>query len=217
MRKHLKSIVVSLIFISTTLTCHAQMHPEYGFYFNFPVGTKLSYATESGAGDISTSETVIVAENENTLTFCNFVKSNGQTIVSNSVMVYHNDTIMMPCNPNSRFGAAEFSHGRVLYIPYLLKAQVGYKFQDINEDYLFYNSSYKSHLNISLRDRKILEEVSLKTPAGVFDCYIMTYKNAENAEIKEWVSERAGVVKNEVYNKKGQLASKTELISIGNI
>lgn len=217
MKKHLKSIVASITLLSLTLLSNAQTHPEYGFYFNFPVGTKLSFATESGTGDISTSETVIVAENENTLTFCNFSKYNGQTLVSNSVMVYHNDTIMMPYNPNSRFGAAEFSHGRVLYIPYLLKPQIGYKFQDVNEDYLLYYSSYKSHLNISLRDRKVLEEVSLKTPAGVFDCYIITYKNAENAEIKEWVSERAGVVKNEVYNKKGQLASKTQLISIGNI
>lgn len=216
MKKHLKSIAVA-IFLSLNLFTSAQTHPEYGFYFNFPVGTKLSFATESGAGDISTSETVIVAENENTLTFCNFIKSNGQTIVSNSVMVYHDDTIMMPYNPNSRFGAAEFSHGRVLYIPYLLKPQVGYKYQDINENYLLYSSSYKSQFNISLRERKILEEVSLKTPAGVFDCYIMTYKNAENAEIKEWVSDRVGVVKNEIYNKKGQLTSKTELISIGNI
>lgn len=216
MKKYLKSIAVA-ISLSLALFSNAQTHPEYGFYFNFNKGTKLSFATETGTGDISTWDLVVVAEKENTLTYSMLVKANEKIVMTNSVLVYHNDTILMPFNLNNHFTAAEFKHGRILYVSYPLRPQVGQQFPDIKEEYDLYSGSYKLHKKAFWIDRKVVDKETVKTPAGVFDCYVMAYKDGDDNNVKEWICEQVGRIKTETRNKKGQLAGKTQLISIGKI
>ncbi len=60
-------------------------------------------------------------------------------------------------------------------------------------------------------NRKVVEKESLTTPAGTFDCYVITFDQESKMGIKfagstkQWLAEGVGMVKQESYNKKGDL------------
>ena len=61
---------------------------------------------------------------------------------------------------------------------------------------------------------------SVNTPAGTYECYVITQDNVsetmgvkQTMQSKLWLAEGVGMVKQETYNKKGDLMSKSELTS----
>lgn len=76
-------------------------------------------------------------------------------------------------------------------------------------------------MTISITDRKVVGKESITTPAGTFDCYKITSKTSIqnqmgisiNTEMTttEWITEAAGVVRSESYNKNGKLMGYTVL------
>ncbi|UZR92629.1 TapB family protein [Chondrinema litorale] len=79
----------------------------------------------------------------------------------------------------------------------------------------------------SITNRKVVSKESLTTPAGTFDCYKITYDSRIETQIMglkkvfetstvEWISEGAGIVKTESYDKKGKLDYYTELTAFHN-
>ncbi len=66
-------------------------------------------------------------------------------------------------------------------------------------------------------NRKVVSRESLTTPAGTFDCYVITYDSETKMGVKMsssgklWLSEGVGMVKQETYNKKGDFAGATIL------
>lgn len=60
-------------------------------------------------------------------------------------------------------------------------------------------------------NRKVQSRESVTTPAGTFDCFLITSDNESKMGIKIsgssklWLSEGVGMVKQETYNKKGKL------------
>lgn len=68
------------------------------------------------------------------------------------------------------------------------------------------------NMNVEISNRKVIARETLSTPAGSFDCYKLSYDllsktrlvNVTTSSV-EWVSEGAGVVKTESYNKNGKL------------
>lgn len=216
-RQYQKLIFLTVLLFSTIFYSKAQEHPEYGFYFNFPIGTKFSYVSETGAGDVSSFYNVIVAEKDNTLIFSSFTTVNKESIVTNSVMIYRNDTIFMPFNLNSNKCAAEFKHGKIWYLPYPLNAKIGQYFPDIETDYFLYQRSYKSANKLCMIKRKVESRETIKNQAGEFDCYVLTYNDNAKNLIKLWICEKLGIVKSQSYNKNGQLIGKMQLMSINKI
>ena len=79
----------------------------------------------------------------------------------------------------------------------------------------------------SVYNRKVVGKETITTPAGSFECYKLTYdtkvatkimgmtKTFETSSI-EWLSEGAGVVKVENYDKKGKLSGYMELTAFQN-
>jgi hypothetical protein len=74
-----------------------------------------------------------------------------------------------------------------------------------------------------ITDRKVLDTESVTTPAGTFDCYVITQSMqiksmASNLKrsTKQWIAEGVGVVKSEDYNKKGKLDGTSVLTSFSN-
>ncbi len=72
--------------------------------------------------------------------------------------------------------------------------------------------------DVQLTERKVVAKEKLTTPAGTFDCFLITDKNTTKtmgkkilSTSKMWLAEGVGMVKEESYNKKGKLTSKTEL------
>lgn len=66
-------------------------------------------------------------------------------------------------------------------------------------------------------NRKVESKESVTTPAGTFDCYVISYDNEMKMGVKMtgsaklWLSEGVGMVKQETYNKKGDFQGSTVL------
>ena len=77
----------------------------------------------------------------------------------------------------------------------------------------------KMNLTIFMTNRKVEGEESVTTPAGTFNCYVISYDHEfkmgmkRTGTAKQWLSEGVGLVKQEDYNKKGKLVSKSVLTS----
>jgi len=72
-------------------------------------------------------------------------------------------------------------------------------------------------MNMNFFNRKVENKESVTTPAGTFDCYVITYDTEAKMGFKMtnsnklWLAEGYGMVKSESYNKKGNLISKSVL------
>jgi len=72
-------------------------------------------------------------------------------------------------------------------------------------------------MNMNFFNRKVEGNESVTTPAGTFDCYVITYDSEAKMGFKMtssnklWLSEGFGMVKQETYNKKGALIGKSVL------
>jgi hypothetical protein len=73
------------------------------------------------------------------------------------------------------------------------------------------------NMTISITDRKIEATESITTPAGTFNCIVLSQKISTKVMIrvqgssKEWYAENVGLVRSESYNKKGKLIGYSEL------
>ncbi|MBT8256319.1 MAG: hypothetical protein KJO23_07250 [Bacteroidia bacterium] len=74
-------------------------------------------------------------------------------------------------------------------------------------------SGIKMNMNTNITNRKVIGKESVTTPAGNFDCYVITQTtemkmgmggNRKNNS-KHWIAEGVGMVKMEDYNKKGKV------------
>jgi hypothetical protein len=72
-----------------------------------------------------------------------------------------------------------------------------------------------------ITNRKVIDTEVVTTPAGTFDCYVITYNTDINMSMgmnqssnaKQWISEGVGMVKQEDYNDKGKVTSSSLLTS----
>jgi len=75
--------------------------------------------------------------------------------------------------------------------------------------------SMKMTVNISNRKVEGMEEIT--TPAGTFNCYVLSYDHESKMGIKirgsakQWLAKNVGMVKQETYNKKGKTIGKSLL------
>jgi len=75
-------------------------------------------------------------------------------------------------------------------------------------------------MTVTISDRKVESKEEKPTPAGKFDCIVLTQKmttkmimNMENTS-KEWYAEGVGMVRSELYNKGGKLTGYSELTKL---
>lgn len=77
-------------------------------------------------------------------------------------------------------------------------------------------------MTIEITDRKVETRENLTTPAGEFDCIVLSQKISTKmivrikASSKEWYSPNIGLVRSESYNKKGRLMGYTLLTKFEN-
>lgn len=73
---------------------------------------------------------------------------------------------------------------------------------------------------VTISDKKVVRREEITTPAGTFDCYVITYTNelrmgfSRTMQSTQWISEGVGMVKEETYKANGRLLTKTVLQSI---
>lgn len=76
-------------------------------------------------------------------------------------------------------------------------------------------------ISVTVSNRKVDKQETIKTPAGEFDCYKITQDTESKVgfiKVKgssaEWYAEGVGVVRSEGYNKKGKLLSYSLLTKL---
>lgn len=74
------------------------------------------------------------------------------------------------------------------------------------------------NFDIILSNRKVIRKEQIETPAGTFDCYVITYDNELKGRIAsrsyhctDWIAEGIGMVKQETYKENGRLMSRSLL------
>ncbi len=73
------------------------------------------------------------------------------------------------------------------------------------------------NMGVWITNRKVTGNESITTPAGTYNCVVMSYDFESKMGIKvsgstkQWLAEGVGLVRSEDYNKKGKLLSYTEL------
>ena len=70
---------------------------------------------------------------------------------------------------------------------------------------------------VKMVNRKVEGKESITTPAGTFECYVLSYDTEVKMGVKrigkskQWLAEGIGMVKSEDYNKKGKLTGSSVL------
>lgn len=78
-------------------------------------------------------------------------------------------------------------------------------------------------VNVIQENREVTGQEEMTTSAGTFDCYIISYDSTmkmivkKTNQVKEWYAEGVGMIRQEIYNKKGKLESYTELTKMTNL
>lgn len=73
------------------------------------------------------------------------------------------------------------------------------------------------NINVEMTNRKVVARENVTTPAGTYDCFVLTYTTkvkmgmARTFSGKQWIAPGVGMVKQEDYNKKGKVTSSSEL------
>ncbi len=99
---------------------------------------------------------------------------------------------------------------------------VGKDLKDANMVMIMNMGGMKMNMTMDLVNRKVEGKERISTPAGTFDCYVITYTTEVKMGMKstfknkEWIAEGVGMVKSENYNKKGKLLGYSELTKINN-
>ncbi len=95
---------------------------------------------------------------------------------------------------------------------------VGQELADGNVAVAMNMSGIKMNIAVDMINRKVEKTENVTTPAGTFDCYLITETNrsktmgtTQEMQSKLWLAEGIGMVKQESYKKNGALISRSEL------
>ncbi|ASO03983.1 TapB family protein [Arenibacter algicola] len=97
---------------------------------------------------------------------------------------------------------------------------VGQGLDDANVAISIKMTGMNMNIKVDQLNRIVEKKESVTTPAGTYECYVITQDNVsetmgvkQTMQSKLWLAEGVGMVKQETYNKKGDLMSKSELTS----
>ena len=95
---------------------------------------------------------------------------------------------------------------------------MGKALEDANLAIVMNMSGIKMRVSVDQTDRKVEKKESITTPAGTFECYLITETNTmktmgtpQETHNKLWLAEGVGMVKQESYKKNGNLMTRMEL------
>lgn len=94
---------------------------------------------------------------------------------------------------------------------------LGQTLPDANMTMTISMSGITMNMTMDVTNRKVSEKETIKTSAGTFDCYVISYDTTvkmsginNKTSSKQWVSKGTGMIKQEDYSK-GKLASSSML------
>lgn len=117
----------------------------------------------------------------------------------------------------SQFGDVEVDmSGTDIVLPNNLS--VGQELDDANIEMKMKMGGMNMNMNVETVNRKVEKKETITTPAGEFPCYVIYSEHKSKMMMANqtfpsriWLAEGVGMIKQETYNKKGDLASYMEL------
>lgn len=98
---------------------------------------------------------------------------------------------------------------------------VGKVLEDANVSIAMSMSGIKMNISVDQTNRKVEKKESVNTPAGTFECYLITETTTsktmgatQEMNNKLWLAEGVGMVKQESYKKNGNLITWMELTKL---
>lgn len=98
---------------------------------------------------------------------------------------------------------------------------VGQELPDANMNISMDMGAMKMNIKMDRINRKVEKKESISTPAGTFECYLITETNksktmgaGQEMETKMWLAEGVGMIKQESYRKNGNLMSSSVLTQL---
>ena len=95
---------------------------------------------------------------------------------------------------------------------------VGQSLADANVNMKMNMGAMNMNMAFDMVNRKVESRESITTPAGTFDCFVITSDNKAKMMMantthtsKMWLAEGIGMIRQDTYNKKGKLVSKSVL------
>lgn len=95
---------------------------------------------------------------------------------------------------------------------------VGQELPDANVNMRMNMGAMSMNMTFDMVNRKVEGKESLSTPAGTFDCYVITSDNKAKMMMantthtsKMWLTEGVGMIRQDTFNKNGKLMSKVML------
>lgn len=98
----------------------------------------------------------------------------------------------------------------------------GQTLPDASMDMVINSGPIKMKLFVKMMNRKVVGKEKITTPAGTFDCIILTYDTElkmgmkKTINHKQWLAKGVGMVKSEDYNKSGKRINKSILTKFEN-
>ena len=115
-----------------------------------------------------------------------------------------------------QFGEMDYEvTGTDLQIPNDIR--VGQELPDANMDMAINMGGINMNMNVTMKDRKVIGQEEVTTPAGTFNCFVISYNldmkmgMNQKGSAKQWIAEGVGMVKQEDYNKSGKVTSSSLL------
>ena len=77
-------------------------------------------------------------------------------------------------------------------------------------------------MTVKMLNGKVEKREKITTPAGTFDCYVISFETEfkmglkRRGKTRQWLAKGVGIVKTEEYNKKGKVVSKSVLTKFSN-
>ncbi len=127
------------------------------------------------------------------------------------------ESIISP-NLFDQYKNMEYSiEGRGIDIPNSLS--VGQQLQDGQVSMSIDAGVMSIDMTIDLKNRKVVSRENITTPAGSFDCYLITYTNETSMSmgmkqtfyVKQWITKNVGIVQQETAKTNGKIVSKSIL------
>ena len=225
MKKLFSSILVLLLFVSTT-SLFAQ---DCSAYYPFKEGTTFeltSYDKKDKLVSVVKYKMASVVTNGNVITATVEVEifnDKKESVVQSS---YH-----MTCEENkvsidfkslidsemlTKYQDMEIDFtGTDMIIPNDLS--VGNTLPDSDVLMTIKMTPMQMKMSVKMLNGKVEKQEKITTPAGTFDCYVISFETEfkmgikRRGKTKQWLAKGIGIVKSEEYNKKGKVISKSLL------
>lgn len=226
----MKTFIYTLLFVSVFSMLDAQdiCNP----YFDFMDGTEYLYASYNGKGKLTEKNSILV----------NKKIENGEVVYNMTMKNYDKDGVELSANEISakcKDGVYTIDFQSILTndmssayenmeveatgdkINYPAKLEAGVSIPDANMTVsASMNGMNLMNISYTVRNHKVESAEKITVEGGTFDCLKLSYDVDINLvmvntyHVESWITKEHGSIREIVYNKKGKMKSRKDLVSI---